>query len=111
MGCGVVQRVGSGVEGSLPCTVEGWCNLLPGAHQPSITPTHYRVTPNPAPLPGRDLYNALDVQAVDAEAAGAQPGQPQQRLFGWYRRGRQLALELAKALNYLHSKGIVHLDM
>lgn len=50
---------------------------------------------------GRDLHAALDVLARGT----------QDRLFGWYRRGGRIALDVAKALNFLHSKGIVHLDV
>ncbi|PRW57729.1 Serine threonine- kinase CTR1 [Chlorella sorokiniana] len=50
---------------------------------------------------GRDLHAALDVLALGT----------QERLFGWHRRGKRVALEVAKALNFLHSKGIVHLDV
>ena len=50
---------------------------------------------------GRDLHAALDLLALGT----------QERLFGWHRRGKRVALEVARALNFLHSKGIVHLDV
>lgn len=43
---------------------------------------------------GRDLHSALELHAAGT----------QQRLFGWSRRGRRVAYDIAKALNYLHSK-------
>ncbi|PSC73768.1 serine threonine-kinase [Micractinium conductrix] len=49
---------------------------------------------------GRDLGSALDLQS----------GAEGSRVFGWYRQGRRVALEVAKALNYLHSRGIVHMS-
>lgn len=53
------------------------------------------------PAAGRDLRAALDVRAAGTD----------ERLFGWHRRGKRVALQLARALNYLHSKSIVHLDV
>lgn len=50
---------------------------------------------------GRDLHAALDVRAAGTS----------ERLFSWYRRGRRVALQLARALNYLHNKQILHLDV
>ncbi|KAI7845918.1 hypothetical protein COHA_000464 [Chlorella ohadii] len=51
---------------------------------------------------GRDLRAALDVRAAGTD----------ERLFGWHRRGKRVALQLARALNYLHNnKNIVHLDV
>ncbi|KAL4431038.1 hypothetical protein ABPG75_006294 [Micractinium tetrahymenae] len=50
---------------------------------------------------GRDLHSALELMAAGTH----------QRLFGWSRRGRRVAYDIAKALNYLHSKGIVHMDI
>ncbi|KAL4855424.1 Mitogen-activated protein kinase kinase kinase 9 [Chlorella vulgaris] len=50
---------------------------------------------------GRDLHSVLQLPAAGS----------QQRLFGWSRRGRRVALEVARALNYLHSKSIVHMDV
>lgn len=50
---------------------------------------------------GRDLHSALELHAAGT----------QQRLFGWSRRGRRVAYDIAKALNYLHSKGVVHMDI
>lgn len=50
---------------------------------------------------GRDLYSALQLKARGSEA----------RLFSWRRRGRRVALETARALNYLHGRGVVHLDV
>ena len=48
---------------------------------------------------GRDLHAALDVLARGS----------QDRLFGWYRRGKRIAVEVARAINYLHSKNVIHL--
>ncbi|PRW45638.1 serine threonine- kinase receptor R831 [Chlorella sorokiniana] len=50
---------------------------------------------------GRDLHAALQVKASGSD----------QRLFGWQRRGRRVAFELAKAVNYLHSKDVIHFDL
>ena len=47
--------------------------------------------------PGRDLHSALEVPAAGTG----------QRLFGWYRRGRRVALDTAKALNYLREWGCI----
>ena len=43
---------------------------------------------------GRDLHSALQLPAAGGTG----------RAFGWYRRGRRIALDCAKALNYLHSQ-------
>lgn len=43
---------------------------------------------------GRDLHSVLALTAAGSAY----------RLFGWYRRGRRVALEVGRALNYLHSK-------
>jgi tRNA A-37 threonylcarbamoyl transferase component Bud32 len=51
---------------------------------------------------GRDLHSALAVKKQGGRG---------ERLFGWYVRGKQVALDVAKALNYLHSRSIVHLDI
>lgn len=32
-------------------------------------------------------------------------------VFGWYRRGKQVALDVASGLHYLHSHRIVHFDL
>ncbi|PRW39133.1 cytochrome P450 chloroplastic isoform C [Chlorella sorokiniana] len=51
---------------------------------------------------GRDLYNALPLQAAGGSG---------ERLFGWWRLGRRVAFDLARALNYIHSQGVVHMDV
>ncbi|KAL4421641.1 hypothetical protein ABPG75_010932 [Micractinium tetrahymenae] len=51
---------------------------------------------------GRDLMSALPVEVA---------GFPGERLFGWYRRGRRIALEITKAINFLHAKSVVHMDI
>ncbi|KAL4419965.1 hypothetical protein ABPG75_007063 [Micractinium tetrahymenae] len=50
---------------------------------------------------GRDLHSALQLRIAGT----------QRRLFGWYARGRHVAVDIAKALNFLHSKGCVHMDI
>ncbi|PSC73227.1 serine threonine-kinase [Micractinium conductrix] len=50
---------------------------------------------------GRDLHSALQLKAAGSD----------QRLFGWYGRGRRVAADIAKGLNFLHSKGCVHMDI
>lgn len=50
---------------------------------------------------GRDLHSALQLTATGSS----------ERLFGWRRRGRRVAYEVAKALNYLHSRGVSHMDV
>lgn len=42
---------------------------------------------------GRDLHSALQLQSAGGR----------DRVFGWYRRGRSVAVNVAAALNYLHS--------
>lgn len=49
-------------------------------------------------LAGRDLGSVLRLAGPDGR-----------RLFGWYKHGARIAFEVSKALNYLHSKGIVHM--
>ncbi|KAI7845590.1 hypothetical protein COHA_000877 [Chlorella ohadii] len=36
---------------------------------------------------------------------------PGQRVFGWYKHGCRVAFEVAKALNYLHSRNVAHMDI
>jgi len=43
---------------------------------------------------GRDLQTVLGLRAAGSN----------ERLFGWYRNGLRVATEVAKALNYLHSR-------
>ncbi|PRW33966.1 serine threonine- kinase receptor R831 [Chlorella sorokiniana] len=50
---------------------------------------------------GRDLHSGLQLKAFGTE----------ERLFSWYRKGRRVALDTAKALNFLHSRSIVHFDI
>lgn len=51
-----------------------------------VSPVVYRA--------GRDLQSALHLRT----------SRTQERVFGWYRSGRRVAFEVAKALNFLHSK-------
>lgn len=48
----------------------------------------------PPLLTGRDLHSALDVKAAGSD----------QRLFSFGKKGRRVAFEVAKVLNYLHSR-------
>lgn len=58
--------------------------------------------PLPRSLPaGRDLHAALGLRLRGTD----------QRLFGWHCRGRHVALDVARALDFLASRNIVHLDM
>jgi serine/threonine protein kinase len=50
---------------------------------------------------GRDLQSALQLTATATR----------ERLFGWRGRGRRVAYEVAKAVNYLHTKGVTHMDI
>ncbi|KAL4420111.1 hypothetical protein ABPG77_000282, partial [Micractinium sp. CCAP 211/92] len=50
---------------------------------------------------GRDLHSAMQLRISGT----------QRRLFGWYARGRHVAVDIAKGLNFLHSKGCVHMDI
>lgn len=36
-------------------------------------------------------------------------GGSSERVFGWWRLGRRVAFDLAQALNYIHSQGVVHM--
>lgn len=87
------------VHGSAVLRPSQAANCTPCLHTPPPH-THNPTQPNRCRA-GRDLYSALGLKS---QAGGG-------RLFGWERRGRRLLWELAKALNYLHSRNIVHLDM
>ncbi|KAL4418721.1 hypothetical protein ABPG77_008592 [Micractinium sp. CCAP 211/92] len=50
---------------------------------------------------GRDLMQALELKV----AGGSD------RVFSWKNHGRRIAYDVAKALNFLHARGIVHLDV
>jgi hypothetical protein len=50
---------------------------------------------------GRDLTSCLQLKSSGSS----------RRLFGWYGRGRKIAVDVAAALNFLHSRGIVHMDI
>lgn len=70
---------------------------------------------------GGDLYSALHTTAewecsgsgshttVSGGPAGPGGATADVREFGWYRRGRHVALEAAAGLNFLHSRNIVHM--
>ncbi|KAL4452700.1 hypothetical protein ABPG75_008362 [Micractinium tetrahymenae] len=49
---------------------------------------------------GRDLMQALELKVAGGE-----------RVFTWHNRGRRIAYDVANALNFLHARGIVHLDV
>ena len=70
-----------------------WCQraIPPIAHLHTCAPHH-------PPRAGRDLYSALEVRAAGTG----------ERLFSWRLRGWRVALEVARALNYLHARGVVH---
>jgi hypothetical protein len=48
-------------------------------------------------MEGRDLHTRLGT----VNKAG-------ERLFGWYQRGKTAALDVARALHYLHSHSLTH---
>ncbi|KAL4442409.1 hypothetical protein ABPG77_004993 [Micractinium sp. CCAP 211/92] len=50
---------------------------------------------------GRDLHSVLRLRAAGS----------QERLFSWRRHGRRVARDVARALAYLHSQGVVHMDI
>ncbi|KAL4445436.1 hypothetical protein ABPG77_011261 [Micractinium sp. CCAP 211/92] len=50
---------------------------------------------------GHDLFSVLPLVA----------GPSGRRLFNWHRHGCRVAFEVATALNYLHSRGVVHMDV
>lgn len=70
----------------------------PHTYTPSLTrpathlPTHTHI--------GRDLHSAMQLCGTDG-----------QRLFGWRCHGCRVALEVARALAFLHQNHIVHLDV
>lgn len=61
---------------------------------------------------GRDLHSALplSVSAGASLTASGSVGRGD-RPFGWYRRGRSVACDVARGLNYLHSHNVVHMDI
>lgn len=71
--------------------------LLTPAHPPC--PSHLIFCDPPA---GCDLFRALELPSASA---------PGQRLFGWHRRGRRVAYEVARALAWMHSRGVAHMDV
>lgn len=99
-GCGVVSTA------TRPFTL---CGMLPTRRHSNIV-SFYGVCINQARgkgllvmefCEGRDLHSVLDLRASGTG----------ERLFGWWQRGRRIACEVARALNYLHSKSVVHLDV
>ncbi|KAL4447910.1 hypothetical protein ABPG75_005129 [Micractinium tetrahymenae] len=50
---------------------------------------------------GRDLHSVLRLRAAGSD----------KRLFSWRRHGRRVARDVARALAYLHSQGVVHMDI
>jgi hypothetical protein len=49
-----------------------------------------------------DLWRALPVTMLSSS---------EERIFGWYKQGKQVALDVARGLAALHRKRIVHLDL
>jgi len=49
-----------------------------------------------------DLWRALPVTMLSSS---------EERIFGWYKKGKQVALDVARGLAALHRKRIVHLDL
>jgi len=79
-------------------------------------------------MPRGDLWRALAKdQGSSAGANGGPPGPPSTsagppsstaaaaqatgRVFGWYRRGRGVALDVTRALAFMHSKKVLHCDV
>lgn len=93
------RMVGGAVCGRAdPCTAGpgALCTVKPGPaiyRHPVILPADGKLRAS-CLAAGRDLHSALELKAAGT----------QQRLFGWSRRGRRVAYDIAKALNYLHSK-------
>eukprot|EP00887_Chlorella_sp_A99_P003134 scaffold9.g3134.t1 len=59
---------------------------------------------------GRDLGTMLGLHTMTEP--GASPGSGAgERVFAWRRRGRQVALDIVRAVNHLHAHSIVHLDI
>ncbi|KAK9830808.1 hypothetical protein WJX74_008176 [Apatococcus lobatus] len=52
----------------------------------------------------------MDESLWDAMARNRSHGLPTDTL-GWYARGQEIALDVAKGLHHLHSRGIIHLDL
>lgn len=49
---------------------------------------------------GRDLHSALRVMAAGGR----------DRLFSWWEQGKTVALDVARAVNYIHQQHVLHLD-
>ena len=86
---------------------------------------------------GRDLHSMLPLFVLPATASSARrtsvdnrrmsvdnrrfsmewsssftsPSSAGERVFGWYRRGRHVAYDIARGLNYLHAQNVVHMDI
>jgi serine/threonine protein kinase len=52
-------------------------------------------------MDGGSLHKQLNLQAKGST----------QRVFGWYSRGKHLALEIATGIHYLHSMRVTHFDI
>jgi serine/threonine protein kinase len=59
-------------------------------------------------MPRGDLWRAL---AKDHPAPGGAPASTTGRVFGWWRRGRGVALDVTRALAFMHSKRVLHCDI
>jgi len=89
----------------------------PGAHAPPFHPGP-RIMLVTEYMPRGDLWRAL-AKDQGGSGGGGGPGGPggppggalTGRVFGWYRRGRGVALDVTRALAFMHSKKVLHCDV
>eukprot|EP00887_Chlorella_sp_A99_P001028 scaffold14.g1028.t1 len=60
-----------------------------------------------------DLHTLLPLRVPAGPPLGPGAAEPagSDRVFSWYRKGRQVAVDVSRAINYLHSNNVAHLDI